>query len=68
LIEQRERIVRADAPLLKTIPPATRVVPGSVQRITPRNLAAESYAEIPASNLGSLTPKNASSEAASTTN
>jgi len=51
-IQQRERVVSAEAPVVKAIPPATRVVPGSVQRITPRNLAAESYAEIPASNLG----------------
>jgi cell division protein FtsN len=37
---------------LPSIPPATRVVPGSVQSISPRNLAAEGYAEIPASSLG----------------
>jgi len=34
------------------IPPATRVVPGSVQSFNGRALAAESYAEIPASSLG----------------
>lgn len=36
----------------RIIPPATRVVPGSVQSITGRSLATESYAEIPASSLG----------------
>ena len=34
------------------IPPATRVVPGNAQSIDDRNLASESYAEIPASSLG----------------
>lgn len=34
------------------ITPATRVVPGNAQQITPRSLAAESYAEIPRSSLG----------------
>lgn len=34
------------------IPPATRVVPGSAQSFNGRALAAESYAEIPASSLG----------------
>lgn len=34
------------------IQPATRVVPGNVQSINGRSLAAESYAEIPASSLG----------------
>lgn len=34
------------------IPPATRVVPGSVQNTQVRNLAAETYAEIPASSIG----------------
>jgi len=34
------------------IKPATRVVPGSVQNTQVRNLAAESYAEIPASSIG----------------
>ncbi len=36
----------------RIIQPATRVVPGNVQSITGRGLAAESYAEIPASSLG----------------
>ena len=36
----------------RIIPPATRVVPGSAQAINGRALAAESYAEIPASSLG----------------
>jgi cell division protein FtsN len=35
-----------------TIPPATRIVPGSVQSLSARALASESYAEIPASSLG----------------
>jgi len=34
------------------IAPATRVVPGSVQNTQVRNLAAETYAEIPASSIG----------------
>ena len=41
--------VRAD---MVVIPPATRTVPGNAQRLDRRNLAAESYREIPASNLG----------------
>lgn len=40
------------APTAPIITPATRVVPGSVQSISGRGLAAESYAEIPASSLG----------------
>ena len=36
----------------RVIPPATRVVPGNAQSIDDRNLASESYAEIPASSLG----------------
>lgn len=42
-------VERAPAPVL---PPATRVVPGSVQSLDDGNLASESYAEIPASSLG----------------
>ncbi len=34
------------------IVPATRVVPGSAQRLNGRSLASEGYAEIPASSLG----------------
>jgi len=36
----------------KVIQPATRIVPGSVQNTQRRNLAAETYAEIPASSIG----------------
>ena len=36
----------------QVIQPATRVVPGNAQSINGRSLAAESYAEIPASSLG----------------
>jgi len=36
----------------QVIVPATRVVPGSVQNTQRRNLAAETYAEIPASSIG----------------
>lgn len=52
---------RADDPVVtvaaapqpqQVIQPATRVVPGNVQSINGRSLAAESYAEIPASSLG----------------
>lgn len=35
-----------------TMRPATRVVPGNAQTLSSRNLAAEGYAEIPASSLG----------------
>ena len=41
-----------ERPPQRVIPPATRVVPGNAQSIDDRNLAAESYAEIPASSLG----------------
>ena len=34
------------------IAPATRVVPANAQSLSPRGLAAEAYAEIPASSLG----------------
>ena len=44
-------VERAPEPEL-VIPPATRVVPGNAQSIDDRNLASESYAEIPASSLG----------------
>lgn len=37
------------APVVK---PATRIVPGNMQNTQRRNLAAESYAEIPASSIG----------------
>ncbi|MEE9319220.1 MAG: SPOR domain-containing protein [Granulosicoccus sp.] len=36
----------------KVVRPATRVVPGNAQTLSSRNLAAEGYAEIPASSLG----------------
>ena len=51
-VERSETVLPRVASALPSIPPATRVVPGSVQSISPRNLAAESYAEIPASSLG----------------
>jgi len=51
-VERNETILPAAVTKLQNIPPATRVVPGSVQSISQRNLAAESYAEIPASSLG----------------
>lgn len=51
-VQQNETILPAQVETMPSIPPATRVVPGNVQNITARNLAAESYAEIPASNLG----------------
>ncbi|MFT4729140.1 MAG: cell division protein FtsN [Granulosicoccus sp.] len=51
-VARNEIVLPAVSPRLPSIPPATRVVPGSVQSISPRNLAAESYAEIPASSLG----------------
>ena len=49
---EKEVAVREVAPAVKAIPPATRVVPGSVQSLSARSLAAESYAQIPTSNLG----------------
>lgn len=57
LAQQRaaDPVYSAPAPAAEAalvIPPATRVVPGSVQSISGRSLAAESYAEIPASSLG----------------
>jgi len=51
-VARNETVLQPERTVLPTIPPATRVVPGSVQRISARNLAAESYAEIPASSLG----------------
>lgn len=45
-------VVVEDVTKLAVIPPATRVVPGSAQQLNTRNLAAENYAEIPASSLG----------------
>ncbi|NND92491.1 MAG: hypothetical protein HKN42_16650 [Granulosicoccus sp.] len=39
-------------PQARPITPATRVVPGSVQSLSARSLAAESYAEIPANSIG----------------
>ncbi|MFK7852876.1 MAG: SPOR domain-containing protein [Granulosicoccus sp.] len=45
-------VVVEDVTKLVVIPPATRVVPGSAQRLNTRNLSAENYAEIPASSLG----------------
>ena len=51
-VQRNETILPSPVEPLPNIPPATRVVPGNVQSISARNLAAESYAEIPASNLG----------------
>lgn len=51
-IASNETVLPSEVSRLPSIPPATRVVPGNVQSISPRNLAAESYAEIPASSLG----------------
>ncbi len=51
-VQRNETILPSPVAPLQNIPPATRVVPGNVQSISARNLAAESYAEIPASNLG----------------
>ena len=51
-VARNETVLQPVVAALPSIPPATRVVPGSVQSISPRNLAAESYAEIPASSLG----------------
>ncbi len=45
-------VVVEDVTKLAVIPPATRVVPGSALQLGSRNLAAENYAEIPASSLG----------------
>ena len=55
---EQERAIETDAgaPAARApepvLPPATRVVPGNAQSIDDRNLASESYAEIPASSLG----------------
>jgi len=53
----REQVVQAESvqdviSVPTTIRPATRVVPGNAQTLSSRNLAAEGYAEIPASSLG----------------
>lgn len=45
-------VVTDVTPQQQVIKPATRVVPGSVQNTQRRNLAAETYAEIPASSIG----------------
>jgi len=39
-------------PAEKAIPPATRVVPGSVQSLSARALVSENYAEVPANSVG----------------
>ena len=57
LLEQERAVETVTGPPVErapepVIPPATRVVPGNVQAIDGSNLAAESYAEIPASSLG----------------
>lgn len=49
---QRVRNVQPPIAVQKSIPPATRVVPGNALRMTPRSLATEGYAEIPANSLG----------------
>ena len=51
-VERNPVVAVEDVTSLAVIPPATRVVPGSAQQLNPRNLAAENYAEIPASSLG----------------
>lgn len=51
-VARNEMVLPPVVTALPVIPPATRIVPGNVQSISPRNLAAESYAEIPASSLG----------------
>jgi cell division septation protein DedD len=53
----REQVVQTESvqdvvSVPPTIRPATRVVPGNAQTLSSRNLAAEGYAEIPASSLG----------------
>lgn len=45
-------VTREVIPPLPVIPPATRVVPGDVQSLNPRNLPQQDYAEIPANNIG----------------
>ncbi len=42
----------APVTVARVIPPATRVVPGTAQNLSRRNLASEVYAEIPAANYG----------------
>ncbi len=52
-IVHREAAVREVVPPpVKAIPPATRVVPGSVQSLSARALVSENYAEIPANSAG----------------
>ncbi len=53
-VKQQPRIVSKTQPevLQAVIPPATRIVPGSAQTLSARGLAAEGYAEIPASSFG----------------
>ncbi len=51
-LPENEVAVREVVPAVKAIPPATRVVPGSVQSLSARSLAAESYAQIPPGNIG----------------
>lgn len=45
-------IVQPQIARAAVIAPATRVVPANAQSLSPRSLAAEAYAEIPASSLG----------------
>jgi len=47
-VPQVQQVARAQA----VIQPATRIVPGNMQNTQRRNLAAETYAEIPASSIG----------------
>jgi len=54
-VARRPRIVEPVQPEVlqgTVIPPATRIVPGNAQTLSARSLAAESYAEIPASSIG----------------
>ncbi len=47
-VPQVQEVTRAQT----VIKPATRIVPGNMQNTQRRNLAAETYAEIPASSIG----------------
>ena len=51
-IDQPSMAVQDVTSTQPVIPPATRVVPGNAQNLNQRNLAAEDYAEIPASSIG----------------
>ena len=51
-VDDKVRAIREMVPMAAVIQPATRVVSGESQSLTPRNLAAESYAEIPPTSLG----------------